>query len=168
MGRLTLRDSLVVLSLAALVGCEEGQADPREVLDACGLPVPCPVVFMGWEYYNQQLPLMNAACIHDVLARSEAAHLSGNYPNWHASGTTDWDLYTADDGVALLLETLRACESDDSCSGLVQQCKLKPVHEFECLQCGSDCPAGLEPSDLVCGQPRDWCTELVEIEPSCP
>jgi hypothetical protein len=162
--RSSLRNSLFAFLLGALAACNEYE-DPRAILDACNLPVPCGNVYMIGGKGNQ-LPLVDAACIHDVLAGSAPAHFSGNYPYWH-EGTAYWDFYTAGEGSAVLVRGAPACDSDEVCT--VLRCTLKPVDDFECLQCGTDnCPPNLQPSDLVCGEPDYWCSELIEVDPTCP
>ena len=161
--------SLFVLSIGALAACnepEEEKVDPRVILDACNLPEPCGAVSLPAPprpLETIHLPLEANACIHDAL--SGPAHLFGSWQDaW--IGVVHWDLYSAGPGKAVLINAI----GSDADVDYVEHCRLKTVDFFECANCSIyDCAgAGLEPSDLVCGGPEAWCSELVDTEPACP
>ena len=94
------RFAALVLSLAALLACDD-EEDPRPIMNACGFPRPCGDITDASDQnaFGPDTPLMNNACIHDVLADSNAVHVAGSwYSVW--SGWTNWDFYTSGDVLA--------------------------------------------------------------------
>ena len=173
------RVSACVLLLVGLLACseEEEEKDPRPILDACNLPTPCGRIgdLEIQRPPGPVEPLTANACIHDVLASSEPAHVSG-YWNDVWSGVVYWDLYlgTGRDGVMthVACGAPHDCEDCEStCSYEVERCLLQSIDRLECAECGYEgCPMGFVPSDFVCGAPGAWCSARYRapVELACP
>lgn len=149
-------------------------ADPRIIIDACGLPTPCGRVHHS-DTSNYLEPFEDAACIYTTLGTGQPAHFTVELSVFES---IFWDLYVNGKGQGILITS--HCALDGPCTEYkVESCTLRPREDFECSGSGSgtgtggsgtggSTTTGGEPSMRACEAPPLWCTGLAIVAPACP